>query len=401
MIQLIQSTEKLDKNLIQKEAQNFQQLKKRTDLGFLQLPSRKALWDSSLARANEIKSSCKRAVVLGIGGSSLGPRTIQACVGQKSTFPVDYFENVDSLEFFRRLETLGDLSKVHWIVISKSGNTMETLSQTAFVNQHLKSLGIEMTKQTTVISEPKSNPLTDWAKQNQVPCLEIPFDVGGRFSVLCPVGLLPAALLGVSLDELNKGAAWALEQETLVASLAAHTLQSFKDEKWLTLFWFYSDQLPTLGAWIQQLWAESLAKNPGPRVSTPIPLLGTNDQHSILQQVMEGARDKFVWFFRIKAAETTGPTLAAPLFAGLEFMQNRKMGELLTAEMTATQMALQEVGVPSLTIEIETLDARSCGALLMLFELVVGTLGEALQINAYNQPGVELGKRLARNLLSK
>jgi glucose-6-phosphate isomerase len=375
----------------------------REELGFLRLPSRGELWEKSEARALEVKKNFKRLAVLGIGGSSLGGLTLREALDLEG---LEFFENVDARDFWDRLRAL-PLEDVHWAVISKSGRTVETLTQANFVHAFLKDHNLDFARRATVISETKSNPLSDWARKNAVPLLEIPEDVGGRFSVLSPVGMFPAAFGGAPLAQLREGAARALENKDLVARLTAAYLKSFEREKWITVFWAYCNRLRSFGLWLEQLWAESLGKKqglagqPAPRAGTPISLVGANDQHSVLQQVMEGAKDKFVTFFRVGESETYGDVLKENLFKGEDLVVGKSMGQLLAAEATATQRALAEAGVPSLSLEMERIDARALGELFMLFEIVVGALGEAHGINAFDQPGVELGKRLAKEILLK
>lgn len=387
-------------------------LKARADLGFLRLHERDDLWKSADARARELRKTSHSMAVLGMGGSSLGGRAlIHALKKWNATHEVEFIDNVDADRFWKWLKGRTQLSKLqdtHFVIVSKSGNTIETLTMAEFIDQHLRAAGFrKISANSTVISETGDNPLMKWARKEGVASLEIPKDVGGRFSVLSPVGLLPAGFYGLDLDLLREGAAWASGQDELVARLAAQTLASFDRSEWITLFWAYADGLREFGLWTQQLWAESLGKaknrqgGAAPRASTPIPAVGSSDQHSILQQVMEGTPDKFLWFFRVDQSETEGPALEKNLFDCQGLMAGKTMGQLFGAMATATRAALEQKGIQSLTLTAEQLDERTMGALLMLLELVVGTLGEALDINAFDQPGVEQGKILARSLLSK
>jgi glucose-6-phosphate isomerase len=214
-----------------------------------------------------------------------------------------------------------------------------------------------------------------------------------------------AAFAGVDIGEIRRGAQWALQQSTLVSELAAHSLSSFENSEWITAFWVYCNRLYSWGLWTQQLWAESLAKKinrsggSAPRVSTPIPLIGANDQHSVLQQLAEGAKDKFVWFLRVKDSETYGPVLKQSLFSHQNYLVGKPLGVLLGAEAQATSQALENHGVHSISLLCEALSPATIGALFMTMELVVGTIGEVYDINAFDQPGVELGKRLALDIL--
>jgi glucose-6-phosphate isomerase len=405
MFQLLHPTVATQESVKSQCAQLWDQLFNREDIGFLKLTEREELWASSQERAKQVKDQFSRHIVLGMGGSSLGGQALCEALRPNGGHSLEFWDNIDARDIHLKLESL-TLEEVHWIIISKSGGTMETLAMANFAAQKCQSLGIDFTNHCTVITEARSNPLYNWAGKHEVPVLEIPLDVGGRFSVLTPVGLLPAALLGLDMDKLNQGAHWALGQKDLICEWAAQSLQSFKQELWITLFWSYSERMCTLGLWFQQLWAESLAKkrkiNGGeaPRVSSPFVVRGASDQHSILQQVAEGYKDKFIFFLRDQESEDFGPVLEANLFAGQDMMLQKTLGALMRAEAQATQRALAEEGIPSLTLEVKRMDEVSMGALFMGCQLLVGVMGEALEINTYDQPGVEAGKRLARQIMT-
>jgi glucose-6-phosphate isomerase len=409
MWQLSHTTQNESPEALEAARRGLTALKARTDLGFLQLPQKTELWTTSEARAREVRKQAHCMAVLGMGGSSLGGRAmLQALKKWNQTHEVEFLDNVDSDRFWRWLKSRRDLQDTHWVIVSKSGNTIETLTMAECVDQHLRSSGFKkLSASSTVISERDDNPLMRWARKEGVPFLEIPQDVGGRFSVLSPVGLLPGSFYGLDLNALQEGANWALEQDELIARLTAQTLMSFKREEWITLFWAYADGLRDFGLWTQQLWAESLGKaknrqgGNAPRASTPIPAIGSSDQHSILQQVMEGSRDKFLWFFRVQQSEKEGAVLERNLFDCQQLMNGKSMGQLFGAMADATRSALEKEGVQSLTLTAEKLDERSMGAAFMMLELVVGALGEALDINAFDQPGVELGKKIAREILTE
>ncbi len=384
-------------------------LKARQDLGFMRLPERSDLWSSSDARARELRKQAHSLAVLGMGGSSLGGRAMmQSLKKWNETHTVEFIDNVDADRFWKWLRSRTNLQDTHWVIVSKSGNTIETLTMAECIDQHLRQSGFKkLSASATVISETDDNPLMRWARKEGVAALEIPKDVGGRFSVLSPVGLLPAGFYGLELEGLRAGATWALSQDDLIARLAAQTLMSFDRKEWITLFWAYADGLREFGLWTQQLWAESLGKaknrkgDKAPRASTPIPAIGSSDQHSILQQVMEGERDKFLWFLRVNQSEKEGPAIEKNLFDCQTIMAQKTMGQLFGAMATATRAALEKQGVQSLTLTADALDEKTIGALFMILELVVGTLGEAMDINAFDQPGVEAGKIIARDLLSQ
>ncbi len=393
--------------VLQKSHLAVSALKKRSDLGFLQLPSRPALWTASETRAREIRKTSSCLAVLGMGGSSLGARAmLQALRCYDNAHDVVFVDNVDSDAFWKWLKGRKNLESIHWTIISKSGNTIETLTMAEFIDQHLRATGHKkLSANCTVISEIDDNPLMRWARREGVTALEIPKDVGGRFSVLSPVGLLPAAYYGLDLAQFRSGAEWALNQDDLVGRLTAQSLASFTREEWITLFWAYADSLRDFGLWTQQLWAESLGKRANrkgtkaPRASTPMSAVGSSDQHSILQQVMEGARDKHLWFLRVDESESAGPHLERNLFDCQNLMLGKSMGRLFSAMGDATREALTREGVHSITLRTQHLSEATMGALFMLLELVTGAIGEAFDINAFDQPGVELGKKLARQAL--
>lgn len=402
MLEISQTHHKTDQIILKTCLDSLGRFIQRRDIGFPQLVERIPLWEQSYKAGQEFHQRFTRMVVVGLGGSSLGNRVIAEVFRAKNLFFVD---NVDAMEFETLIEELGDLKEVGWIFISKSGTTIESLCALEFLEQIYKDEKLSLARQSLVISEPRENTLTRWAKQHAVTICEIPLDVGGRFSILSPVGMVPAAFLGLDLEKIRVGAMHALQSQELISQTMAQMVQSFQREEWITLLWFYSSRLKNFGSWFQQLWAESLGKahdrsgQVAPRASTPMWAVGASDQHSILQQVMEGAHDKFVVFFRVEEAEGGSQRLHSCQFKETQDLQGRTMGELLRAEALATQEALSENGVSTMTLKTKVLDEQTLGYLFMFWELVVAGLGEYMQIDAFNQPGVELGKRLAKDKL--
>ncbi len=382
-------------------------LRQRDDLGFLHLPHRSKLWDKSLQHRDQILARARQFCVCGIGGSSLGSRAMASW--KESSSELLFFDSPDPSSFALEMGRIKDLRQTHWLWISKSGTTLETISLLQVVSQLYRQQGLDLASHSTVILDQQESPLGLWAQEKQIYQLPIPSDVGGRFSVLSPVGLLPAALLGWDLGALREGALWAHQQEDLVHRLVALSLDSFLRGEWITLMWCYDQALLEASGWWQQLWSESLAKSQGrhqgkaPRVSSPFVLKGAQDQHSLLQQLMEGERDKFVWFLSSKLMEEggAGPHIEESSFDWGWPLGGQSLGQILAAERQATQRALEEAGVESLHLSLEERSERSFGAYVSVMELVVGALGEALDINAFDQPGVEAGKKIVRQILSK
>ena len=364
MIRVLDSSHSIDSSELQKSKQALQKVLSRKDLGFFQVPERGHLWSQSQEKAQELRNQADDLVVVGIGGSSLGPKALYEVLEDPCAEKRLHFcDNVDALEFEKIWARLVDPSRTAWVFISKSGSTIETLVAADLIFQRYDSHRWPF--QACVISEIKSNPLTDWAKSKNVSCLEIPLDVGGRFSVLTPVGMLPMAFLGIPLGEFQEGARKALQNQELTANLIAHFSQSFQRQEWITFFWFYASSYQSFGRWLQQLWAESLAKtvdrqgHAAPRVSTPVWGIGSSDQHSLLQQLMEGAKDKLIVFSRFQKIESSGEQVKKSQFQGQEFFNGHNMGELIAAQAQGTRQALNEQKASTMSLVIEDMSPQA------------------------------------------
>ncbi|MEQ1722687.1 MAG: glucose-6-phosphate isomerase, partial [Pseudobdellovibrio sp.] len=352
----------------------------------------------------DFKNSHKKFFIVGIGGSSLGIQVL-ADVYQIKNF--EFIDNVDAAHFEYTLNSITNLEEVAWLFISKSGRSIETLAALDFISQFLSEKSVDLQKHTIVITEKKESDLYNWAVENKVLNFSVPLDVGGRFSVLSSVGLVPAILMGLDIQKIQKGALSVYQEQSALVTFTETTLKSFERGEWVSVLWSYSSRLKSLGFWWQQLWAESLAKKVdrqggvAPRVSTPMPMVGATDQHSTLQQIMEGARDKMVFFLRTVDAEKGLTTLKKSLTKETSLLQGKTLGTLLKAEAEAIQLALSEVGVSNITLQVSDLKEENLGRLIMFFQISVMALSEALNINAFDQPGVELGKVMTKKILSE
>lgn len=362
---------------------------------FKELPTRQDLIQSSIDLALKF-SNYETLAVIGIGGSSIGAEALWEVLGPSKRLV--FFDNTDFIDARRNLESL-NLEKTAWYIVSKSGSTLETLATTEWVSEIYRSKNISFYSRCAVCTENKSNPLFDWAKSHSIPALEIPIGVGGRFSVLSPVGLFPLAFAGVKVLDLISGAMQALEQKNEIQKTAQLCAESF-DQNNITVFWFYSSVAKPFGSWIQQLWAESLGKK-NFNTSTPMFAVGASDQHSILQQVSDGARDKFVIFFRSKELEDLSQTCNIHEFSSLKFLQGKKYGDLIRAAAEGTIQALTSEGVPMTQVYYPDHSARSFGYLVMWFELLVTEIGQIVKLNPFDQPGVELSKKKTYEILSR
>lgn len=406
MISIENENIKIKDDSINEFSKCFNDLLNKKQLGFLDLHNRKELMQASVDRANELKAQVDTLCIVGIGGSSLGVELIENFFSDKNDVEIKVFDNVDPSSLKRKLETISNLKRTHWVIISKSGSTVETLTTSSFVRQYLSQQDIALSDHSTVVTELKDSALYSWAVENSVPILELPKDVGGRFSIFTPVGIFPACMMGVDPAKIFLGVKKAISSPENVLKFAAIMDSAHKSEKWISQMWCYSDRLYSLGLWWQQLWAESLAKkicidgSHPKRVSTPMVCKGAVDQHSLLQQVVEGEKDKLAIFVKLESDKTLGEKLESSEF-GLTDIEGQTLGHLLHAEYEGTMQALKQEGVPCMSIVINDNSEQALGELIMTFELLIGTFGEYLNINAFDQPGVESGKIITRNILAR
>jgi glucose-6-phosphate isomerase len=395
-------------------------------LTWMDLPTRDA--SDVLGFAERVKGRFDTVVVLGIGGSALGTTALLSALRHPfhNLLPADardgyprifVIDNVDPEEvggLFTRL----DLTRTIVNVISKSGTTAETMAAYLVARQALiDQVGESALPDHLVFTtDPHGGVLRKIGRHEGIPLFDIGAGVGGRFSVLSPVGLLPAALVGIDIGGLLEGAAlmdgWISEADVLSSPAYVYaTLQFMEDTRFhrhLSVMMPYSRALRDVADWYRQLWAESLGKavdrrgrtvNVGP---TPIKALGVTDQHSQVQLYTEGPDDKIITFLRVEEFEND--VIIPPLHAeeeSLSYLGGRPMSELLNAEQQATAWALAQRGRPSLTISLPRVDAGSVGQLLYLLEVAVAVGGELYDINAFDQPGVELGKQATYALMGR
>jgi glucose-6-phosphate isomerase len=306
-----------------------------------------------------------------------------------------------------------ELGRTLFIVTSKSGGTAETMAQYLIVRGLLsEGLGSSMSRHLVFITDPEKGALRRIAREEGIVSLAVPSNVGGRFSVLSAVGLLPAALVGIDVDGLLAGATHMASRWE--SPLAENSPATFATLQWLAdaqlglhnhVLMPYVDALRDVSAWFVQLWAESLGKirpdgtSVGP---TPIAALGATDQHSQVQLFMEGPRDKTVTFVTLseRGVDVPIPKLH-PDIPELAYLGGHSLGELLDSERRATAGALARSGRLNMTLELERLDAWHVGALFMFFELATVYAGALYGVNPLDQPGVELGKRFTYALLQR
>lgn len=389
----------------------------RSQLPLLRLPETTSDLDELHNIAAHFRDNFDDVVVLGTGGSSLGGQTLYSLAdsgfGPRKGGPrLHFLDNVDPDTFELLYEQL-DLKRTGFIVISKSGGTAETVAQfIACLDRLMTLIGRpEVPKHALVITETGNgaNPLRSLADRLSLPVLAHDPNVGGRFSVLSVVGLLPAMIAGLDVYAVRRGANTVL-QATLNGpdpresdpAVGAALKVAFLQKKGIanTVLMPYVDRLANFGLWFQQLWAESLGKNG--TGSTPIRAMGTRDQHSQMQLYLDGPRDKLFTLMTLDVAGE-GRLISNALVKEpqLAYLQRRRMGDLLDAEQRATAQTLVNNGCPMREFQLERLDEEVMGALLMHFMLETIISAGLLGVNAFDQPAVEEGKVLARQFLSE
>lgn len=401
----------------------FDERRRSGSVGFVDLPANKALLDQAVRYAESARGQYDDVVILGIGGSALGPIALRTALRPsgwnmlderaRRGFPrLHVLDNVDPETIAALLNRLR-LARTLFIVTSKSGGTAETMAQFLIVHERLVAEGLELPRHLVFVTDPQTGALRPLAQRLGVPALDIPANVGGRFSVLTPVGTLPAALIGIDVKALLSGAG-SMAERCSTADLRKNPAGLYAVLQWLAdtrlkksvaVFMPYSDPLRDFASWFVQLWAESLGKHraDGTSVgSTPVVALGATDQHAQVQLFMEGPADKTVTFVAVdkRATDVEIPT-AFPDVTELGYLAGHSLGELIDIEQRATAGALARRGRPNMTIHLEKVDASHVGEMMMFLELATAYAGELYGVDAFNQPGVELGKQFAYALLGR
>jgi len=386
------------------------------ELPFYELPYEKDTVARIKSLAAEARAEADTLVVLGIGGSALGTKTLLQSCGA-DTPRVVVADNVDPWSFGRLIDGL-DLQRTIFNVISKSGETAETMAQFLIVRDLLlRTLGgIDYARRVVITTDADRGALRQVVHDEGFRDLVIPAGVGGRFSVLTSVGLFPAAFAGLRIDDLLAGAAWMDSrcQEPEVWKNPAHLVATLlylaetRHDQNVVVMMPYSDRLSWFAAWFAQLWAESLGKGvtldgaPAHVGQTPVGAIGSTDQHSLVQLFAEGPFDKALCMLRV---EDHGRELTVPAAYGdietLGYLGGTGLGQLLNLEQRATELALAKQGRPVFTLTLPQINEFTIGQLFYLFEVAVVFAGGLHRIDPFDQPGVEEGKRLTYGLVGR
>lgn len=383
---------------------------------FMTLPSTRFQFDEMYALADKAsKTNIRNLVILGIGGSSLGTQTIFDALlhplhNQEERFREGrprYFilDNIDPHKMTAVVETIiPEIDRTFLVVISKSGETPETISQFMLFNELMKkSAGYR--ERIVLITDMEQGLLNKIAQKEGYPVLNLPPGVGGRFSVLTPVGLFPSAIMGINIKKMSDGAAGMAAhivrydaEENMAFALAAILYLMYKNGKPIHVIMPYCERLAAFADWFRQLEAESLGKKGlGP---TPTKSVGVTDQHSQLQLYVEGPKDKCIVLLYSATSEVPIPD-SFDYLEDVSYLANKDMKDLFHAEFQGTRLSLTESGTPNLSLTLDEVSDYNLGALFYLFEMVTTFMGHLLSLNPFDQPGVEQGKIYTKAIMGK
>ncbi len=381
--------------------------------GFTRLPKgQENILEDIIKTGAEIREKFENFVVLGIGGSALGPIAVHTALSHEEDKGINFFveDNIDPERMARLLEL--DMEKTMFNVISKSGKTSETMAQLMAVVAALEKKGLPLSRHIIATTDAENGNLVQIARKEGLKTFVIPGDVGGRFSELTPVGLIAAAVCGYDIRAMLEGAAQMneackAEQNPAAVYALLHVLGMWRGMN-VSVMMPYADGLKYIADWYAQLWAESLGKRrtlDGREVyagQTPVKALGVTDQHSQIQLYTEGPFDKIVTFLEVENFQSD-PEISPVLgyVEDLSFLGGKTFGQLLSAELRATEHALKKAGRPNIKITLEEVNEFTIGALLQFFEIATAYAAEMLGINAFDQPGVEEGKKATFALMGK
>jgi len=347
-------------------------------------------------------SKFPQIIHLGTGGSSLGPQALYALIDEPAK-EVIFFDNIDPDTFTKRLKNI-DFSKTGLLVVSKSGNTAETLVQLATLKKIYDKKKLNLQDHLVIITQTDGNALHTFAQNNATLVVPHHTQIGGRFAVFAEVGMLLGLLAGLDMSAFTRGAQDALKTFEVGSSCAVMDTACFLAETKLhPVVFSYADKLKLYGAWFAQLWGESLGKKnkDGARFgSTPIQALGATDQHSQLQLYLDGPQDKFFTFLETQEKadfEVVDLGIDHPSYQPL---RHHSLKQLLNAEMRATHETMRAHNLPLRLVTIPTINTYYLGQLMINAVLETLVVSQIWEVNPFDQPAVEEGKVLALKFLN-
>lgn len=345
-----------------------------------------------------INDNFKKSFVLGIGGSSLGAKTLLSLKFQDK---VEILENIDG-NTLEHIYSDVDFKETAFLTVSKSGKTIECISQTLVLMKMMEEkLGKDaIGKHFFFLTENKDSPLTQLSKEFNIKTLEHSNCIGGRFSYLSNVGLIPACVGGLDITEIRQGAVDVLDylfnnEDNFIVDICAKQSYLYRNGVVASVVMPYIDRLKKLTEWYRQLWAESLGKN-GFGI-LPIDAIGTIDQHSQLQLYMDGPRNLFFTFIT-KEKENDTLTIEKSYNKGFDYLLGMSFDDIMTIEANSTIEVLNKRNLPIRTIHIEKLNERCLSQIMMQYMLETIIVGKINNINPFGQPSVEERKILAHQM---
>ncbi|SFV63722.1 Glucose-6-phosphate isomerase [hydrothermal vent metagenome] len=397
---------KYDKNFYQIRSNEviFDRLKREIDtVGYYRLPFAEVDYITEFAK----RIDKKYIVIIGIGGSSLGASAIYEFLKRKQNFEKKllFLESTDPVDIKSKFDVI-EMQDALFLLISKSGTTVETISIFKYI-----STKIVMDSSNTVVISGKDTILEVFATTHKMPFFELADNVGGRFSVFSVVGLLPLAILGVDIANMLKGAQKVYEsffsqsRSYDILMEKARFIVENKNRFNINVLFSYSPALEGFNKWYIQLWAESLGKiniNGTRQGLTPIGLVGPVDQHSFLQLIMEGTRDKTVTFIKVADFEEQITIPSKSIMRELAYLEDVSFSKLIDMQADATIEAIREErDIPFDVITIDKVDEYNIAELMYSYELLVSIIGSFIQIDTYGQPGVENGKIILKQMIQE
>jgi len=394
----------VDSQTLSETIDSYQRTLESEDIGFFRLPQDRRL----LARCESLFNKFhhkKYFIHVGIGGSALGTEMLLSALGQSRNVKFTFINNIDPDDLSRKLDDI-NLHEALIYVVSKSGTTAETVAAMSIIIQKFKNLGItesEYNDYFVFCTDPQKGELRKISGQWDIETLEIPANVGGRFSVLTPVGLFPSLFAGINVLGLLEGAE-KIKPHLFNKDKAqdffelAQWIKALHDEGvQQTVMMPYSSLLREYSSWFVQLWAESLGKDD--KGLTPIPAFGATDQHSQMQLFMEGPHDKILMILEVEKFHSDFSLKNDVKSESFKNLSPFKLSDLMKAELEGTLTALEENKRHVVQIKLPILNEDSLGQLILFAECLTVIVGEFLQVNPFNQPGVEAGKKYANSWL--
>lgn len=400
--------------------------KRSLELEWMNLPyTQDEVVSQMLEYAKEIQDNYENLVLIGIGGQALGPIAVHYALNhlfynelpsQKRKYPRFYVPDNTDPERLTALFDVIDITKTKFFISSKSGSTSETMAQFLIIVDLLKQkLGNDYKNHIICTTDTEKGNLIKIIQKEGYVWFPMPSKIGGRYSELCSSGLLPAAVCGIDIKELLAGAAFIdkycsnddfYNNPAYMGAIIQYLL--IKKGKNISVMMPYADSLKYISDWYAQLWAESIGKKYNTHNDkifagqTPVKALGATDQHSQIQLYTEGPLDKVVTFIRV---ENYKSDIKIPLLfediPGVSFLGGHSLQELIKIEQHATAYALTKANRPNITITLPQVNPFTIGQLLFMFEVQTAFMGELLEINAFDQPGVEEGKNVTYALMGR